>query len=263
MSEPAARQRLREAREKAAAEREADEATPTKELRPDDQQMIEDFRADIAEILQGRQRGRVYSWVAVWVLLKCHDQWRENCHRVAAQRNAAYSGLDTTGVDEQVLRDLVAENAQLRAELERYRGLDAAAKELLARNIEFGTRADNAEAKREDLEDEVERLREQLGEPEIQWGHQVHADDGWCGDEVPQNDEQDARLAVAHMSKKMPPDLRAVLIQREVRVHEGPWRVVPVCECPHTDQPDGRLVRDGVLALGCPVHDPDAGGGDD
>lgn len=29
------------------------------------------------------------------------------------------------------------------------------------------------------------------------------------------------------------------------------------CLCPHTYQPDGRLVRDGVLAAGCPVHDPD------
>lgn len=32
----------------------------------------------------------------------------------------------------------------------------------------------------------------------------------------------------------------------------------PGCLCPHTYQPDGALVRDGVLALGCPVHDPDA-----
>lgn len=36
----------------------------------------------------------------------------------------------------------------------------------------------------------------------------------------------------------------------------------PGCLCPHTYQPDGSLVRDGVLALGCPVHDPDAGGVD-
>lgn len=47
----------------------------------------------------------------------------------------------------------------------------------------------------------------------------------------------------------------------------GEWREVgdggPGCLCPHTYQPDGRLVRDDVLALGCQVHDPDAGGGDD
>lgn len=30
------------------------------------------------------------------------------------------------------------------------------------------------------------------------------------------------------------------------------------CLCPHTYQPDGRLVRDGVLAVGCPVHDTNA-----
>ena len=38
----------------------------------------------------------------------------------------------------------------------------------------------------------------------------------------------------------------------------------PGCLCPHDLQPDGALVRDGVLAAGCPVHDPDAGesGGD-
>lgn len=114
------------------------------------------------------------------------------------------------------------------------------------------------------LQAELEELRAQLGEPEIQWGHQVHADDGHRGDEVPQADEAAARLAVAHMNERvLPADARAVLIQREVRVHEGPWRVVPVCECPHTYQPDGRLVRDGVLALGCPVHDPDAGGSDE
>lgn len=34
------------------------------------------------------------------------------------------------------------------------------------------------------------------------------------------------------------------------------------CLCPHTYQPNGRLVRDGMLALGCPAHDPDAGRGD-
>lgn len=33
----------------------------------------------------------------------------------------------------------------------------------------------------------------------------------------------------------------------------------PGCLCPHTYQPDGALVRDGVLAAGCPVHDPDEG----
>lgn len=126
------------------------------------------------------------------------------------------------------------------------------AKELLGKQAEINR-----------LRAELEQLRAQLGEPETQWGHQVHADDGWRGDEVPQSDEQAAWLAVAHMNKSMlPVNARAVVIQRDVRIHEGPWRVVPECECPHTDQPDGRLVRDGVLALGCPVHDPDAGGGD-
>lgn len=113
-------------------------------------------------------------------------------------------------------------------------------------------RAERAEA-------ELKQVREQLGEPEMQWGYQVHADDGHRGDEVPQADENAARFAVAYLNKHtLPADARAVLIQREVRVHEGEWRVVPVCECPHTYQPDGTLVRDGVLALGCPVHDPDA-----
>lgn len=112
---------------------------------------------------------------------------------------------------------------------------------------------------RERAEAEADRLRSQLGEPEVQWGHQVHADDGHRGDEVPQADEQAAWHAVAHLHRNaLPADARAVVIQRDVRIHEGPWRVVPECECPHTDQPDGRLVRDGVLAAGCPVHDPDA-----
>lgn len=113
-------------------------------------------------------------------------------------------------------------------------------------------------------EAEAKQLKLQLGEPEMQWGHQVHGDDGHRGDEVLQADENAARLAVAYLNKHtLPTDARAVLIQREVRAHEGPWRVVPVCECPHTYQPDGRLVRDGVLAVGCPVHDPDAEEGGD
>jgi len=44
----------------------------------------------------------------------------------------------------------------------------------------------------------------------------------------------------------------------------GAWRDVDAydgCLCPHSRQPDGTLTRDGVLAVGCPVHDPDAGGG--
>lgn len=117
----------------------------------------------------------------------------------------------------------------------------------------------------EQAEAELKCMRSQLGNPEIQWGHQVRADDGHRGDEVPQADENAARFAVAYLNKhKLPAGSRAVLIQRDVRIHEGEWRVAPVCECPHDLQPDGALVRDGVLAVGCPVHDPDAKeGGDD
>lgn len=68
---------------------------------------------------------------------------------------------------------VVAEYARMRDELDRFRGLDAAAKELLARNVELGTRADNAEAKCEDLEDEVQQLREQLAEATALLGHFV------------------------------------------------------------------------------------------
>lgn len=129
------------------------------------------------------------------------------------------------------------------------------------RAVHFEWEAWKATERAEKAEAELDRVRSQLGEPEIQWGQQVHADDGHRGDEVPQADEQAARFAVAHLNRNvLPADARAVLIQREVRVHEGSWRVVPVCECPHTYQPDGGLVRDGVLAAGCPVHDPDAGG---
>lgn len=132
----------------------------------------------------------------------------------------------------------------------------------LATAVECETHGQRERAER--AEAEAKQLRSQLGEPEAQWGHQVHADDGYCGDEVPQADENAARIAVAYLNThKLPAGSRAVLIQREVRVYEGPWRLVPVCECPHTYQPDGRLVRDGVLAVGCPVHDPDAGGCDD
>lgn len=129
--------------------------------------------------------------------------------------------------------------------------------EWMATAVECETHYQRERAER--AEAELKQVRERLGEPEIQWGHQVHADDGHRGDEVPQADENAARFAVAYLNKHtLPADARAVLIQREVRVHEGPWRVVPVCECPHTYQPDGRLVRDGVLAVGCPAHDADA-----
>jgi hypothetical protein len=65
-------------------------------------------------------------------------------------------------------------------EVQRYRGLDAAAKELLARTVELGTRADNAEAAREDLEDEVERLRTQLAEATALLGYFVDHETGTC-----------------------------------------------------------------------------------
>lgn len=51
---------------------------------------------------------------------------------------------------------------------------------------------------------------------------------------------------------------------RERHAFEDARKTEAGCLCPHTYQPDGSLVRDGVLALGCPVHDPDAGeSGDD
>lgn len=218
MPESVARQRLREAREKAAAEWEAAEVP-----RP-----------------------------------KPSPAGGPSMFRTAVEAAAGVLPDASTATVEQVAL------AVLRVALPLHETQHAAAwKAAHERAVHFEWEAVKAAERAEKAEAELDRVRSQLGEPETQWGHQVHADDGWRGDEVPQTDEQAARLAVAHMNKQMPQDARAVLIQREVRVHEGPWRVVPACECPHTDQPDGRLVRDGVLALGCPVHDPDAGGCED
>jgi len=74
-----------------------------------------------------------------------------------------------------------AERAEaVEKEVQRYRGVDAAAKELLARNVEFGARADNAKAKCEDLEDEAARLREQLAEATTLLGHFIDHEDAPC-----------------------------------------------------------------------------------
>lgn len=85
------------------------------------------------------------------------------------QRYRSFCGEALCGDIERDRDEYLRQNEQLRAELERYRGLDAIAKELLARNVELGTRAVNAEAKCEDLEDEVARLRKQAGEEEVSW----------------------------------------------------------------------------------------------
>jgi hypothetical protein len=85
------------------------------------------------------------------------------------RRYRSFCGEAFCGDIERDRDEYLRQNEQLRADLERHRGVDAAAKELLARNVELGTSADNAKAKCEDLEDEVERLREQVGEEEVSW----------------------------------------------------------------------------------------------
>lgn len=75
---------------------------------------------------------------------------------------------------------------------------------------------------------EVDRLRNLLGEPEIEWGHQVHGNDGWIGESVPQGDEWTARAAVAHVNAQAGPGARvsARLVVHEVWHAETEWRVV-------------------------------------
>jgi DNA repair exonuclease SbcCD ATPase subunit len=112
------------------------------------------------------------------------------------QRYRSFCGEALCGDVERDRDEYLRQNEELRAELERYRGLDAAAKELLARNVEFGTRADNAEAKCEDLEDEAERLRKQVGEEEVSWA--VYAGhDAENGDMYHSTAEEYAREAAA------------------------------------------------------------------
>lgn len=108
------------------------------------------------------------------VALPLHETQHADAWKAAHER-AVHFELELTKCTD-LNRGLVRENADLSveraaalAELERYRGLDAIAKELLARNVELGTCADNAEAKCEDLSDELERLRKQVGEEEVSW----------------------------------------------------------------------------------------------
>lgn len=104
-----------------------------------------------------------------------------NRDRIATAVQRAHRQRDeAVDAAEAELEEYKADLKAVNAELERYRGLDAAAKELLARNVEFGTRADNAEAKCEDLEDEVERLREQIADATALLGHFVDHEDQPC-----------------------------------------------------------------------------------
>lgn len=111
--------------------------------------------------------------VVLCVALPLHETQHADAWKAAHER-AVHFELEAVKAAER------AEFAE--AEVQRYRGLDAAAKELLARNVELGTRADNAEAKCEDLEDEVARLRAQVGEEEVSWA--VCAGYDGDGDEI-------------------------------------------------------------------------------
>lgn len=106
----------------------------------------------------------------------------ERAERAEAEvrRYRSFCGEAHCGDIERDRDEYQRQNEQLRGELERYRGLDAAAKELLARNVELGTRADNSVARCEDLEDELERLRAQLAEATTLLGHFVDHEDQPC-----------------------------------------------------------------------------------
>lgn len=167
MPEPVARQRLREARERAAAEREAGATTPP--LR--DKRLAEIQRLREAMVLPV---GMAVGWAIDELVAEVERlRYRE---KMLDRRNAE-SMQDRRDVEDENDR-LMTGLSTARTELERYRGVDAAAKELLARNVEFGTRADNAEARCEDLEDEVKRLREQVPNAGFAWAVWWVDDDG-------------------------------------------------------------------------------------
>lgn len=105
-------------------------------------------------------------------------------------------------------------------EVRRYRGVDAAAKELLARNVELGTRADNTEAKYEDLEDEVERLRGQLGRTRQEFGVRLFDDEPVDATEAMGNREQASELAAVWREEIE--NSNPTVMQRTVR-EEGKW----------------------------------------
>jgi len=244
MPESAARRHLRETREQAAAEREAAEAQ-----RPSMFQAAVEAAAGALPDVPTATVEQV-ALAVLRVALPLHETQHADAWKAAHER-AVHFELESVKAAEH------AEAAE--KEVQRYRSFCG---EALCGDVE--RERDEYLWQNEQLRGEVQRLRALTGEPEIQWGHQVHADDGHRGDEVPQTNEDAARIAVAYLNThKLPAGSQAVLIQREVRVHEGPWQVVPACECPHTYQPNGRLVWDGVLAVGCPVHDPDAGGNDE
>lgn len=83
---------------------------------------------------------------------------------------------------------------------------------------------------------------------------------------VPTLAMQHLREAVQHLLKQQDAGVATVDVEAMLDILNPLGIVDPErgqddegCLCPHTYQPDGALVRDGVLALGCPVHDPDAG----
>lgn len=74
---------------------------------------------------------------------------------------------------------------------------------------------------------------------------------------VPTLAMQHLREAVQHLLKLQGAGVETVSVEAMLDIL-NPLGIAD-CLCPHTYQPDGALVRDGVLALGCPVHDLDAG----
>src|SRR3954469_9290736 len=154
MPEPAARWRLREAREQATAEREARETQRPSMLREAVKAAVDALPdVPIPAVEQ-------VALAVLRVALPLHETQHAAAWKAAHERAVHFEWELTKCAD--LNRELTNENADMRVELE--------------------------------------HLLEQISEPETQWGHQVHADDGHRGDEVPQSDEDAAWLAVAHLN---------------------------------------------------------------
>lgn len=189
-------------------------ATPSGPLHPDDAAVAE-VRAWLPEGTPDNALIELEAHTLRGVLAVL-DQWEQNARNAAAQRNAAEGTLERAKVDMRLLREDVGD-ANKRAD-----AAGALKRAAYADRSAAIERADEAER-------ELAELRIRGGAPETVWGHQVHGDDGWAGEAVPQASEAAARALVEHMNTKSirPGDrCRAKLVVHEVWHAETEWRVV-------------------------------------
>lgn len=242
MSEPAARKRLRKAREQASAERGAAGREPLSEKR---MMQIRLSRENFYKTTRHTAAEMTYMMYVADLLeeLDRLAELRTELARVKAElgaRIAAESADAAAGSYAGRAEEAEAEVKRLRDELSAAHGLCDATQTTLNAEFElscrFRTERDVATARSEKAEAALAEMRErlaELGEPETEWGHQIHSRrDDYVGDAVPQADETAARYAVSHLNTQVLPwHLRATLVRHEVLRYETEWRDADATLC--------------------------------